>query len=170
METERAIYETASAEETQRLGAAIGRLLLGDGFIARGAIITLTGDLGAGKTTFVQGLGKGLGVAAAITSPTFVLINRYRTADGRQLQHADCYRLANAPLEMWDAGLADLFLSDDVVVVEWADRIPGLLPPEYLDIAIEQGEGDRRRLTIVAHGPQHVALLHQLAASLPEWS
>ena len=71
-----------------------------------------------------------------------MLINRYRCADGRQLQHADCYRLANAPLEMWDVGLADLFWSDDVVVVEWADRIPGLLPPEYLDIAIDHGDGD----------------------------
>jgi tRNA threonylcarbamoyladenosine biosynthesis protein TsaE len=154
--------ETASAEETQRFGAVLGGLLRGD------AIITLAGDLGAGKTTFVQGLGKGLGVRATITSPTFVLINRYRTADGRQLQHADCYRLANAPLEMWDAGLSDLFLSDDVVVVEWADRIPGLLPPEYLDISIDQDEGDLRRFRLVAHGPRYVDLLRQLHASLTE--
>ncbi len=146
------------------MGAAIGRLLAGD------AIITLAGDLGAGKTTFVQGLGKGLGVVATITSPTFVLINRYKTADGRRLQHADCYRLANAPLEMWDAGLSDLFLSDDVVVVEWADRIPGLLPPEYLDITIEHGEGDLRRFALIAHGRQYVDLLRRVDAALAEWS
>jgi tRNA threonylcarbamoyladenosine biosynthesis protein TsaE len=160
MKQEQIEIETASAGETQRLGAAIGRLLQGD------AIITLAGDLGAGKTTFVQGLGKGLGVAAAITSPTFVLINRYRTADGRQLQHADCYRLANASLEMWDVGLSDLFLSDDVVVVEWADRIPSLLPDEYFDISIDHGEGDRRRFTLVPHGSRYVNLLRQLKTAL----
>lgn len=170
METERITFETASAEETQRLGAAIGRLLRGDAFVPRDAIITLAGDLGAGKTTFVQGLGKGLGVAATITSPTFVLINRYKTADGRLLQHADCYRLANAPLEMWDAGLSDLFLSDDVVVVEWADRIPNLLPPEYLDISIDHGDGDLRRFTLLAHGRKYVDLLRGLPSEMSERS
>ena len=162
VEPEQLDLETVSAEETQRLGAVLGRLLRGD------AIVTLAGDLGAGKTTFVQGLGKGLGVRSTITSPTFVLINRYPTADGRRLQHADCYRLANAPLEMWDAGLSDLFLSDDVVVVEWADRIPSLLPPEYLDIAIDHEEGDRRHFKLVAHGRRYADLLHQLQASLAE--
>jgi tRNA threonylcarbamoyladenosine biosynthesis protein TsaE len=168
MGSERVTYETASAEETQRLGAAIGRLLQGDASIARDAIITLAGDLGAGKTTFVQGLGRGLAVTATITSPTFVLINRYKTGDGRQLQHADCYRLANAPLEMWDAGLSDLFLSEDVVVVEWADRIPGLLPREYLEISIDHGDGDRRRFTLVAHGRRYGELLRNLEVSLSE--
>ena len=156
MEQEQVIVETNSGEETQRLGAQLGALLAGD------AIITLTGDLGAGKTTFTQGLGAGLGVTGAITSPTFVLINRYRCADGRALQHADCYRLANAPLEMWDAGLADLFMGDDVVVVEWADRIPGLLPPDYLDIVFEHGDGDQRRIALTAHGARYVHLLRQL--------
>jgi tRNA threonylcarbamoyladenosine biosynthesis protein TsaE len=162
MEDERLVYETASGAETQRIGAQLGALLSGD------AIITLTGDLGAGKTTFTQGLGAGLGVNGAITSPTFVLINRYKCADGRALQHADCYRLANAPLEMWDAGLTDLFLSDDVVVVEWADRIPGLLPTEYLDVVFELGEGDQRRIVLTGHGPRYIHLLRQLRARIAE--
>ncbi|MCU0508714.1 MAG: tRNA (adenosine(37)-N6)-threonylcarbamoyltransferase complex ATPase subunit type 1 TsaE [Anaerolineae bacterium] len=156
MEPEQLVFETTSGAETQRLGEQLGALLAGD------AIITLTGDLGAGKTTFTQGLGAGLGVEGAITSPTFVLINRYHCADGRALQHADCYRLANAPLEMWDAGLTDLFLSEDVVVVEWADRIPGLLPDEYLDIVFEHGDADRRRITLTARGPRYVHMLRQL--------
>ncbi len=154
------LIQTRSAEETRRLGAAVGRLL------REGALITLTGDLGAGKTTLVQGLGAGLGVKEAITSPTFILINRYRCADGRQLQHADCYRLANAPLEMWDIGLGDLFWSDDVVVVEWADRIPGLLPPDYLDIAIDHGDGDDRQFTLTAHGSRYADLLQELRGSI----
>ena len=162
MENHQLVIKTISGAETQRLGARIGALLAGD------AVITLTGDLGAGKTTFAQGLGAGLGVRGAITSPTFVLINRYRCADGRQLQHADCYRLANAPLEMWDAGLTDLFMSEDVVVVEWADRIPGLLPADYLDIAFEHGDGDDRRLVLTAHGARYARLLRQLRDELPE--
>lgn len=168
MEPEDIVIETDSAEETQHLGATLGRLF--SDLPDAGAIVTLAGDLGAGKTTFVQGLGKGLGVTATITSPTFVLINRYRTPDGRLLQHADCYRLANAPLEMWDAGLSDLFLSDDIVVVEWADRIPGLLPPDYLDISIDHGDGDRRRFTLIPHGPRYVDLIHRLQAALAERS
>ena len=155
------LIQTQSAEETRNLGATIGRLL------REGAIITLTGDLGAGKTTFVQGLGAGLGVKETITSPTFILINRYRCADGRKLQHADCYRLANAPLEMWDIGLGELFWSDDVVVVEWADRIPGLLPPEYLDIAIGHGDGDDRQFTLRARGGRYASLLRELRGRVP---
>jgi tRNA threonylcarbamoyladenosine biosynthesis protein TsaE len=162
MEDERLVYETVSGAETQRIGAELGALLSGD------AVITLTGDLGAGKTTFTQGIGAGLGVRGAITSPTFVLINRYKCADGRALQHADCYRLANAPLEMWDAGLTDLFLSDDVVVVEWADRIPGLLPVEYLDVVFEHGDGDQRRIGLTGHGLRYVHLLRELRARIAE--
>lgn len=163
MSNKQLMLKTRSADETRGLGEIIGRLLRGGA-----SIITLTGDLGAGKTTFVQGLGSGLGVKDAITSPTFVLINRYRCADGRQLQHADCYRLANAPLEMWDVGLADLFWGDDVVVVEWADRIPGLLPPEYLEIVIDHGDGDSRQFVLTAHGTRYVNLLHELNGLLQE--
>ena len=123
--------ETHSAAQTQGLGAELARLL----DEVPGAIIALTGDLGAGKTTFTQGLAQGLGIGAAVTSPTFVLINRYVGADGRVLQHADCYRLSNAPAEMWDVGLVDMFAEDEIVVVEWADRIPGLFPDDYLEIA-----------------------------------
>lgn len=162
MEEERLIFETQSGAETQRIAARLGALLRG------GAIITLTGDLGAGKTTFTQGLGAGLGVTGAITSPTFVLINRYRCADGRALQHADCYRLANAPLEMWDIGLTDLFLSDDVVVVEWADRIPNLLPAEYLDAQFEHRDGDQRRITLTGRGPRYAAVLRELRQQMGE--
>ncbi len=113
--------ETGSVAETQALGAQLAR------WLRAGDVLALTGELGAGKTAFVQGVAKGMGIMAAVTSPTFVLINRYTAADGRVLQHADCYRLADAPAEMWDIGLTDLFAGDDIVVIEWADRIPG--PP-----------------------------------------
>ncbi len=151
--------ETHSAAQTRALGAWLARML-GD---PAGAIIALAGDLGAGKTTFTQGLAQGLGIRASVTSPTFVLINRYVGADGRVLQHADCYRLSNAAAEMWDVGLVDLFAGDDIVVVEWADRIPGLLPDDYLEIAFAYADENRRQICLTAHGARYAALLEQLA-------
>jgi tRNA threonylcarbamoyladenosine biosynthesis protein TsaE len=153
--------ETHSATQTQGLGAELARLL----DEVPGAILALAGDLGAGKTTFTQGLAQGLGIGVPVTSPTFVLINRYTSADGRVLQHADCYRLANAAAEMWDVGLVDLFAGDDIVVVEWADRIPGLFPAEYLEIAFAYVDENRRQICFTAHGTRYVALLENLAAN-----
>ena len=156
--------ETHSAAQTQGLGAELARLL----DEVPGAIIALTGDLGAGKTTFTQGLAQGLGIGAAVTSPTFVLINRYVGADGRVLQHADCYRLSNAPAEMWDVGLVDMFAEDEIVVVEWADRIPGLFPDDYLEIAFAYLDENRRQICLTAHGARDAALLEKLAAKVGE--
>jgi tRNA threonylcarbamoyladenosine biosynthesis protein TsaE len=157
--------ETHSAAQTQALGAALARRLAG----FPGAIIALAGDLGAGKTTFTQGLAQGLGISAAVTSPTFVLINRYAGAGGRVLQHADCYRLSNAAAEMWDVGLVDLFERDDIVVVEWADRIPGLFPDDYLAIAFAYVDENRRQICFTAHGPHYAALVARLVAGVGEW-
>jgi tRNA threonylcarbamoyladenosine biosynthesis protein TsaE len=153
------VLETSSAAETGRLGQCLAQLLRG------GDVIALTGELGSGKTTFTQGLARGLGIGAAVTSPTFVLVNRYPAPDGRVLQHADCYRLGNAPLEMWDIGLTDLYEGDDIVVIEWADRIPGLLPDEHLEIAFTYLDENRRRLCFVAHGDRPVGLLAVLATA-----
>jgi len=158
------VLQTGQALETQMLGERLAGQLIydaaGDG--EGGYCLALAGDLGSGKTTFTQGLARGLGVQAAVTSPTFTLINQYRTADGRLLQHVDCYRLSNAPREMWDVGLADLFVGSDIVVIEWADRIPGLLPDEYLDIAFRYLDDDRRELRLSAHGTRYEQLLQHL--------
>lgn len=148
---------TTGGAQTQALGAEFGRAL------AAGDVIALSGDLGAGKTTFVQGLAAGLGITAPVTSPTFILVNRYRTPDGRHLQHADCYRLKDAPLEMWDLGLDDLLAGDDIVVIEWADRIPGLLPDDHLEIAFAYLDETRRRLTFTAHGARWNRQVRDLA-------
>ncbi len=153
------VVETAGAAETQAWGARLAQQMTG------GALIALSGDLGAGKTTFVQGLARGLKIAATVTSPSFVLINRYRAADGRVLQHADCYRLQHAALEMWDAGLGELLEGDDVVVIEWADRLAGALPAEHLAVHFEYLDGDRRRLTFNARGRRYVEILRALAAT-----
>jgi tRNA threonylcarbamoyladenosine biosynthesis protein TsaE len=148
--------ETTGVAATRALGRRLGTILRG------GETLALSGDLGAGKTAFTQGVAAGLGIMAAVTSPTFVLINRYTAPDGRVLQHADCYRLSHASAEMWGIGLADLMTGDDIVVVEWADRIPDLLPAEHLAVAFEYVDEERRRLCFTAHGAAYVALLQGL--------
>ncbi len=162
---------TNSAADTQALAARLGRQLAAAHPDA-GAVLALSGDLGAGKTTFVQGLACGLGIAAAITSPTFILVNRYRLPDGRRLHHADCYRLKDAPLEMWDIGLDDLLAGEDIVVIEWADRIPGLLPDDHLEVAFTYVDDTQRSLTFIPHGAAWAEWLARLQAAaesgLPE--
>ena len=150
------VLETTGAEKTRELGARLAA------WLNHGDVLALIGDLGAGKTAFTQGVAAGLGVHASVTSPTFVLINQYPTATGGALQHVDCYRLSNAPVEMWDLGLVDLFAGDDIVVIEWADRVGNLLPAEYVEVRFEYLDPERRRLTFVPHGARGVDLVCRL--------
>lgn len=125
----------ATAAAGERLGA---RLEPGD-------VVGLTGELGAGKTCFVQGLARGLGVTTPATSPTFVLVNEYR---GRvPVHHVDVYRTQSLT-ELLDLGLEELLAGDGVTLVEWADRCAPLLPARTIRVHIE-GVGDEpRRITI----------------------
>ncbi len=161
---------THSRQMTHAVGAQLGRS------VADGQVIALRGDLGAGKTTFVQGLAAGMGVHARVTSPTFVLVNEYAAASGRRLVHIDAYRLAEGAT-LADAatfGLADL-LADagmdgvNVVAVEWADRIQSLLPADRLEIEISAAEddADARTLHLTATGEQSARLLAALYPANP---
>ncbi len=160
MEVCELILRTDSVDATQALGERLGRLL------EPGDVVALSGELGAGKTAFTQGLARGLGVTRPVTSPTFVLVNQYPLPGGRALHHVDCYRLANAPLEMWDVGLSDLMSGDDIVVIEWADRIPELLPDGYLEVAFTYLDDTHRRLCLIPHGERYEALLAGLRAGV----
>jgi tRNA threonylcarbamoyladenosine biosynthesis protein TsaE len=132
---------TASAEETEAAGERLGRRL------QPGAVVALTGELGAGKTCFVQGLVRGLGASVRATSPTFVLVNQYR---GRVLvHHVDAYR-TDSMTELMDLGLLDLMGGDDVTLIEWADKLEPLLPPDAIRVHIA-GVGDEPR-TITIRG------------------
>jgi tRNA threonylcarbamoyladenosine biosynthesis protein TsaE len=132
---------TASAEETEAAGERLGRSL------QPGAVVALTGELGAGKTCFVQGLVRGLGAAVRATSPTFVLVNQYQ---GRVLvHHVDAYR-TDSMTELMDLGLLDLMGGDDVTLIEWADKLEPLLPPDAIRVHIA-GVGDQPR-TITIRG------------------
>ena len=126
---------SASPEETAAAGERLGRTL------GPGDVVALVGELGAGKTCFIQGLVRGLGVTTRATSPTFVLINQYR---GRvPVYHVDAYRTESLA-ELQDLGLPELFAGDGVTVVEWADKLLPLLPPGTIEVVIA-GVGDEPR-------------------------
>jgi tRNA threonylcarbamoyladenosine biosynthesis protein TsaE len=137
---------SASPEATAAAGEALAREL------GPGDVVALYGDLGAGKTCFVQGLVRGLGASAQATSPTFVLVNEYR---GRlPIHHVDCYRTASLT-ELMDLGLLDLMGGDGVTLIEWADRAEPLLPARAVRVRIE-GVGDEPR-TLTIDDPRRAA-------------
>jgi tRNA threonylcarbamoyladenosine biosynthesis protein TsaE len=155
-------YVTESAEQTQTLGARLGRLL------HPGDIVLLHGDLGAGKTTLTQGIAEGLGVREQVQSPTFTLVAEHagQTAEGEPitLYHLDLYRLVGEEdLDSfgWEHYLAP---PDGVSVVEWPERAGSWLPEEYLLVRLEPEGADRRRVTIEAIPPngRMVALVAEL--------
>jgi len=146
---------TGSAEETRALGGAVASL------VAAGDTILLGGDLGAGKTTFTQGLGRGLGVSGPITSPTFTLVRHHD--DGRvPLLHADVYRVESLQ-EVVDLGLPELADGEAVTVVEWGDVAAPALAPDFLEIRIEFGrDDDDRRFVFRPVGPRWAARAPEL--------
>jgi len=140
-----------SADEMRALAASLGKL------VAPGDAVALVGDLGAGKTVFVQGLAAGLGDPGPVTIPTFTLTHAYE--GGRTtLFHADLYRLEREA-ELEDVGLDDIFRQDGVAVVEWADRFPHVMPEDRLELRLEVVDAERRRVTPAAHGARAAALL-----------
>lgn len=116
-----------SEQWTRKLGETLGRLL------QSGSVVALIGELGSGKTVFAQGLARGLGVGADeyVSSPSFAIVNQYR---GRvTIFHVDTYRLRNEP-EMVALGYEDYFDPNGVTIIEWADKVRGLLPERYVAV------------------------------------
>lgn len=140
-------YRTASEEETIALGEELAH-----GLPARAAVL-LIGNLGAGKTTLAKGIVKGLGAAEPeeVSSPTFTLIHEYCSA-ARLVYHVDLYRLDEARA-VEALGLDELFDRDAVVLVEWGERFPFLMPPERIEIRLEAGAGDERTISISETNP-----------------
>jgi tRNA threonylcarbamoyladenosine biosynthesis protein TsaE len=150
---------TASPEATRNLGARLAA-------VARpGDLICLWGDLGAGKTVFAKGFGAGLGVEATILSPSFVLMGEY--AGRLPLFHIDLYRLASAE-EALEGGLIDDRQAEGVVLVEWPDRLGAAIPPVRLDVRIEGGGDDPRRIRVEAQGAGLERYLGAVASEDPE--
>lgn len=133
-------YSSSGPKDTARIAHRVAAEL------ASGGVIALIGPLGVGKTVFVKGLAKALGLSGDdATSPTFTLINEYEGAV--PLYHVDLYRLEN-PEEVEELGLHEYFEKDGIVAVEWAERAFHLLPPGALTVIFERGSGTTRKLTI----------------------
>ena len=150
---------THSPEETEALGMALARLL------PQGAAVALRGDLATGKTCLVRGMAAHFAQGAPVHSPTFTLVNEY--GDATRLYHLDLYRLGG-PEEMADLGYEELFDSDGVCVVEWAERAEELLPNQRLDIDLAHGGGDTRRIKMTNHNLLHDGWEQALLDSLPK--
>ena len=134
-------FITNTPEETEALGARLARAL------EPGAVVAFTGDLGAGKTAFVRGLARGLGIRDRVTSPTFTIVNEYE--GGRlPLFHFDLYRLGCAD-ELFDIGWEDYLARGGVCAVEWSERMEELLEPGTIRVDLRRGEDESRRVITV---------------------
>jgi tRNA threonylcarbamoyladenosine biosynthesis protein TsaE len=153
---------TDSVAATRALGEALAAVVRG------GDLLVLAGDLGAGKTALTQGLGRGLGVEEAITSPTFTLAHQHQ---GRlRLHHLDVYRFEESA-EILDVGLFELLDdADAVTVIEWGDAIMSSLPPELLEVRMVLGDGDDDRdITLRLVGTAWASRRRALAAAVAPW-
>lgn len=141
-------YITKSDKETKKLAEKLARLAKQAKKLT--GVIALTGDLGAGKTTFVQGFAKGLGIKDKIISPTFVLVRQHKIPRlGQMLFHVDLYRLDNEK-HFQQLGLGEL-LSDTnhLIIIEWAEKIEKLLPKSTIWINFENLDENSRKITVI---------------------
>lgn len=148
-------YVTASDQETVRLGQRLGA------FLSDGDVVALVGELGSGKTWFTKGLALGLGVSpeTVITSPSFTLVNEY---EGRNtFYHMDFYRLESLS-ELLSAGLEEYLYREGIVVMEWADRWPEILPEKRVLVEFVIIDDQRRKITFSGHHARAVKIIEAI--------
>ena len=138
-------------DETLAFGEYLGKLLKPH------MLLTLNGDLGAGKTTFTKGIGKGLGIKRIINSPTFTILKQYQ--GNYQLSHFDAYRLEG---QDDDLGFEEIFDSDDVCVVEWANFIEDILPVDRLTIEIKKIDENIREFVFKTNSEKYAQVVEAL--------
>ena len=145
------VIKVNNLEETIALGNRLGLLLQPN------MLLTLSGDLGAGKTTFTKGIGQGLGITKVINSPTFTILKQYQ---GRlNLSHFDAYRLEG---QDDDLGFEEIFDSDDVCVVEWANFIEDILPVDRLTIEIKKIDENLREFVFKTNSEKYAQVVEAL--------
>jgi tRNA threonylcarbamoyladenosine biosynthesis protein TsaE len=152
---------TKSAEDTRELGTALAAV------VGPGDVVLLAGDLGSGKTTFAQGLARGLGVDEQVTSPTFVLMRSYT---GRvELFHVDAYRFDQLQ-EIIDLGLPEVLDDGGVAMIEWGDVVAPALPADFLEVRLEYRESDdERAVQLRSVGTPWAARRTALQRSVERW-
>ncbi len=152
----------ATAEDTRDVGAALAPLLRSHD------VVVLTGELGAGKTTFVQGIARGLGATEHVASPTFTLVREY--VSGRvPVAHVDLYRLEREQ-DVIDLALDELEEGERVLLVEWGDPVAELLADERLRVEFAADPDDVRRITIATIGPSWEERAGDLRIALTKWA
>jgi len=144
-------HESHSPEETKNLAATL------KAYLAPGAVLALIGDLGSGKTTFVQGLVAAYGVSDPVVSPTFTYIREYETPEA-MIVHIDAYRLEN-PADLFSLGYSDYLQQKAVLLIEWADKVLAALPEETSQIHLHHGNDE----------PNIRKLTFELPFEVPEW-
>ncbi len=156
-------YLSRSEDKTIELGEVVGSLL------TKGDVVALIGELGSGKTYLTKGIAYGLGVSrdVIITSPTFILVNEY---EGRyKFYHIDLYRI-KGPEDARASGIEEYIDSrEGVVVIEWADLCPDIIPDEHIEIRIEIVNHSFRRIRISGQGKRPLDLLNKIKSSIEEW-
>ena len=158
MQTDHLVFISRSPAQTRHLGQCLGAAAFAS------VVLVLKGDLGSGKTVFVQGLAHGLGLPADayVTSPSYTLVNEYPTR--HRLYHVDLYRL-DGPADAADIGLDDALGSDGVIAIEWADRLGDDLPSDYICIALQTIDDQVRRITVTAYGLAEINMIKALEAA-----
>ena len=149
------VLSSKNPEQTLHWGKLLGMLL------DRGDVVALMGQLGAGKTTLTQGIAYGLGVGndCYVTSPTFTIINEYK---GRMpVYHLDFYRI-ESPLEFGNLGLEEYLPGDGVTIVEWAEKLEGFLPKEYLMIILEYADHNVRKVNMRGIGDRYCDMVNKI--------
>lgn len=148
------VFQTSSVEQTEELAARLGALL------APGTVLALWGGLGAGKTAFVRGLARGMGVRGRVSSPTFTLMRQHEGPV--KLVHFDLYRLSPDGLD--ELALDEWFGGPWVCAVEWPQNAGELLPAERLDVTLETLEETARQVTLAGRGAQYERMIEGLQA------
>ena len=133
-----------SEADTERAGEALARSLPG------GSVVKLYGDLGAGKTAFVRGMARGMGLNCRVSSPTFTIVNEY-SGSGRELLHFDMYRLGGAQ-ELIDIGWDDYLAREAVIAVEWSENVEDVFDGSEVSVRIEKRSESEREITIEGGG------------------
>jgi tRNA threonylcarbamoyladenosine biosynthesis protein TsaE len=151
-------FLSRSPEQTRRIGMRLG------GELQAGDVICLQGNLGAGKTTFVQGLAQGWGSIDSVSSPTFILVNQYRRANGALLFHLDAYRVESIP-EAEELDL-DSMLSEGALIIEWPEKLDILIPKNRLWIKLEHVSDEQRQMRFDARGKRYDGLLDSVRQSM----
>ncbi len=154
-ERKKLLFRSTNFYETKMFGERLGRLL------TAGNVIALVGELGSGKTTFVKGMVKGLGIkdGRAVKSPTFSLVHKY---EGRiPIYHFDAYRLEDAQ-EMLNIGSDEMIYGNGVSIIEWADKVLECLPEEYLRITLTTISKDERRIELQGFGDCYDKIINNM--------